>query len=115
LKLIRTTKIIAEVITRVLTRGYRDASGTLNAGDYLKCWRRHSPDRSLCHHHGLSSAEQYAEIHTPTRFALVLATEPVFAGITGYWWGGEVLSTSALAGAVLTLIAMLMAVLSRLE
>lgn len=50
---------------------------------------------------------------TPTRFAIVLATEPVFAGITGYYWGGETLSIRALTGAAMILIAMLIAILSR--
>lgn len=48
---------------------------------------------------------------TPTRFAVVLAMEPVFAGATGYWWAGEVLSPRAYAGAGLILLAMLMAIL----
>lgn len=48
---------------------------------------------------------------TPTRFAIVLATEPVFAGLAGYLWGHEILSLRALFGAALILTAMLMAIL----
>ncbi len=48
---------------------------------------------------------------TPTRFAVVLAMEPVFAGVAGYWWAGEVLSSRAYLGALLILLAMLIAIL----
>lgn len=47
---------------------------------------------------------------TPIRFALVLAMEPVFAGIAGYLWAGELLSHRALAGAALILLAMLISI-----
>ncbi|NLB88336.1 MAG: DMT family transporter [Syntrophomonadaceae bacterium] len=49
---------------------------------------------------------------TPTRFAIVLATEPVFAAAAGYFWANEVLSERALIGAVLILVAMLVAIIS---
>lgn len=49
---------------------------------------------------------------TPTRFAIVLATEPVFAAAAGYFWANEVLSDRALIGAALILAAMLVAIIS---
>lgn len=55
-----------------------------------------------------NSMQKYS---TPTRFAIVLAMEPVFAGITGYLWAGDRLSQQALLGAGLILIAMLLAIL----
>lgn len=50
---------------------------------------------------------------TPTRFAIVLATEPVFAALAGYLWADEILSPRALGGAALILFSMLMAVLTK--
>mgnify|MGYP003734717181 CR=1 FL=1 len=50
---------------------------------------------------------------TPTRFALVLATEPVFAALTSYFWTREAMSRSALAGAGLILLAMLLSIAFR--
>ncbi len=44
---------------------------------------------------------------TPTRFAVVLTTEPVFAALAGYWWAGEHLGPLGLIGAGLILVAML--------
>lgn len=44
---------------------------------------------------------------TPTRVALIFATEPVFAAITGYVWANERLSTNALYGCFLILIGMI--------
>lgn len=46
---------------------------------------------------------------TPTRVALIFATEPVFAAITGYFWANDRLSTSALYGCLLILIGMVFA------
>lgn len=48
---------------------------------------------------------------TPTRFALILAMEPVFAAVAGYLWANEVLSSKAILGAALILIAMLISIL----
>lgn len=48
---------------------------------------------------------------TPTRFAIVLATEPVFAGLAGFLWGHEILSHRAMMGAALILAAMLLSIL----
>ncbi len=50
---------------------------------------------------------------TPTRFAIVLATEPVFAALAGYWWADERLTNSALIGAALILLAMLLSIIFR--
>lgn len=50
---------------------------------------------------------------TPTRFAIVLTTEPLFAAIAGYFWAGEMLSNRAMAGASLILISMLVSILTR--
>ncbi len=50
---------------------------------------------------------------TPTRFAVVLTTEPVFAAIAGYFWAGEILSRRAYFGAGLILLAMLLSILLR--
>lgn len=48
---------------------------------------------------------------TPTHFAVVLASEPVFAALAGYLWAGEHLTRLALAGAGLILLAMLLTIL----
>ncbi len=50
---------------------------------------------------------------TPTRFAVVLTSEPVFAAMAGYIWAGERLSGTGLLGAGLILAAMLVSVLFR--
>lgn len=50
---------------------------------------------------------------TPTRFAVILTTEPVFAALTGYLWAQEVLSRRAMFGAGLILLSMLISVLIR--
>ncbi|MFX4263732.1 DMT family transporter [Pelotomaculum propionicicum] len=47
---------------------------------------------------------------TPTRFAVVLTAEPVFAALAGYLWAGEHLGRSGLIGAGMILIAMLLAI-----
>ncbi|HOQ08930.1 MAG TPA: DMT family transporter [Syntrophomonadaceae bacterium] len=52
---------------------------------------------------------------TPTRFAVVLTMEPVFAALAGYLWANEILSSRALVGAVLILCSMLMAVFIQSE
>lgn len=43
---------------------------------------------------------------TPTRVALIFATEPVFAAVTGYLWTGDRLSASAVFGCLLILLGM---------
>lgn len=50
---------------------------------------------------------------TPTRFAVVLTMEPVFAALAGYLWAHEILSSRALMGAGLILGSMLVSVLGR--
>lgn len=50
---------------------------------------------------------------TPTRFAIVLATEPVFAALAGYLWADEILSPRGLGGAALILFSMLVAILTK--
>ena len=50
---------------------------------------------------------------TPTRFAIVLTTEPVFAALAGYMWAGEHLSRQGFIGAALILLAMLLSILLR--
>lgn len=50
---------------------------------------------------------------TPTRFAIVLTMEPVFAGLTGYLWANEILGSRALFGAAMILAAMLIAIITR--
>jgi drug/metabolite transporter (DMT)-like permease len=47
---------------------------------------------------------------TPTRFAVVLTTEPVFAAVAGYFWAGEHLSPTGIIGAALILLAMLLSI-----
>lgn len=44
----------------------------------------------------------------PTRAAVVMTMEPVFAGVFGVWLGGESLGPRMLAGAALVLVAMLL-------
>lgn len=48
---------------------------------------------------------------TPTRFAVVMAMEPVFAAMAGCLWANEELTSRDLAGACLILISMLFAIL----
>lgn len=50
---------------------------------------------------------------TPTRFAVVFASEPVFAALAGYLWAGERLSKMGFVGAGLILLAMLITILFR--
>jgi len=50
---------------------------------------------------------------TPTRFAVVLTTEPVFAALAGYWWAGEHLGLPGLIGAAMILLAMFLSILFR--
>lgn len=50
---------------------------------------------------------------TPTRFAVVLTTEPVFAALAGFLWAGEMFTRRAYIGAGLILLAMLLSVLLR--
>lgn len=50
---------------------------------------------------------------TPTRFAVVLTTEPVFAALAGFLWAGEMLTRRAYTGAALILLAMLLSILLR--
>ncbi len=52
---------------------------------------------------------------TPTRFAVILTMEPVFAGITGYLWGGDVLTLRILLGMALILAAMLLSIIGQRE
>ncbi len=46
---------------------------------------------------------------SPTRVALIFATEPVFAALTGFLWAGDRLSASAVIGCVLILAGMILA------
>jgi len=55
-----------------------------------------------------NSLQKYS---TPTRFAVVLASEPVFAGLAGYLWAGDRLTRLGLVGAALILGAMLLSIL----
>ncbi|OPZ75328.1 MAG: putative DMT superfamily transporter inner membrane protein [Firmicutes bacterium ADurb.Bin456] len=48
---------------------------------------------------------------TPTRFAVVLTAEPVFAALAGYFWAGEHLGRLGLIGAGMILAAMLVSTL----
>lgn len=50
---------------------------------------------------------------TPTRFAVVLATEPVFAAITSYLWAGDRLTERAIIGGGFIILAMILAILFR--
>jgi len=50
---------------------------------------------------------------TPSRFAIVLASEPIFAALAGYLWADETFSTRTLTGAGLILLAMLISILVR--
>lgn len=52
---------------------------------------------------------------TPTRFAIVLTTEPVFAAITAYFWAGEILTRQAICGGALIILSMLISILTRKE
>lgn len=57
-----------------------------------------------------NSMQKYS---TPTRFAVILTTEPVFAALAGHLWAHEVFSQRALVGALLILVAMLISILTR--
>lgn len=50
---------------------------------------------------------------TPTRVALIFATEPVFAAIAGYFWANDRLSASAIIGCILILFGMVVAELRK--
>ena len=50
---------------------------------------------------------------TPTRFAVVLTSEPVFAALAGFIWAGEILTVRAYTGAGVILLSMLISVLLR--
>lgn len=50
---------------------------------------------------------------TPTRFAVVFTTEPVFAAIAAYLWMGEILTVRAYVGAAIILLSMLISVITR--
>ncbi len=59
-------------------------------------------------------AQNYLQqFSTPTDFAIVLASEPVFAALAGFIWAGERLSTQAMIGAGLILLAMQLAIVLR--
>jgi len=51
----------------------------------------------------------FQKFTTPTRVALIFATEPVFAAITGFIWAHDRLSASAIMGCVLILAGMIFA------
>lgn len=51
-----------------------------------------------------TSVQKYT---TPTRVALIFASEPVFAAITGYIWAGDRLSMSAVGGCLFILAGMI--------
>lgn len=53
-----------------------------------------------------TSVQKYT---TPTRVALIFATEPVFAAITGFIWALDRLSISAIAGCIFIFLGMLIA------
>ncbi|TCP54761.1 drug/metabolite transporter (DMT)-like permease [Tumebacillus sp. BK434] len=52
---------------------------------------------------------QFQKFTTPTRTALIFATEPVFAALTGYLWAGDRLGTLQVIGCLLILGGMLVA------
>lgn len=50
--------------------------------------------------------QTFAQQHAPpARTALILASEPAFAGLFGYLLAGDRLSTTAVLGAVLIMVA----------
>ena len=46
---------------------------------------------------------------TPTRVALIFASEPIFAALADYWWNGTGLSLRAIIGCILILAGTLLA------
>lgn len=52
---------------------------------------------------------------TPTRFAIVLTTEPLFAALTAWAWAGEYLTRQAWAGGGLIVLSMIISILTRRE
>ncbi|HHW61876.1 MAG TPA: DMT family transporter [Syntrophomonadaceae bacterium] len=50
---------------------------------------------------------------TPTRIAIILTAEPVFAAMAGYLWAGETFDLRSIIGAGLILLAMLLSVLTQ--
>jgi drug/metabolite transporter (DMT)-like permease len=52
---------------------------------------------------------KFQKYTTATRVALIFATEPVFAAITGYIWAGDRLSFSAITGCLLIFTGMVIA------
>lgn len=55
-------------------------------------------------------AQTYFQNFTsPTRVALIFATEPVFAAVTSYFWIGETLTMAAITGCFFILFGMILA------
>lgn len=52
---------------------------------------------------------------TPTRFAIVLTTEPLFAALAAWIWAGEYLTRQAWAGGGLIVLSMIISILTRKE
>ena len=52
---------------------------------------------------------------SPTRVALIFATEPVFAALTSYFWIGEKLTAASISGCILILFGMIIAELPKKE
>ncbi|MEN6391702.1 MAG: DMT family transporter [Syntrophomonas sp.] len=52
---------------------------------------------------------------TPTRFAIVLTTEPLFAALAAWAWAGEYLTRQAWAGGGLIVLSMIISILTRRE
>jgi drug/metabolite transporter (DMT)-like permease len=53
--------------------------------------------------------QSYAQKHTsPDRTALILASEPAFAGLFGWWLAGDAFTALSLAGASLIIVAIVM-------
>ena len=46
---------------------------------------------------------------SPTRVALIFATEPVFAALTSYLWIGEKLTAASITGCIFILFGMIIA------
>ncbi|MDR1615459.1 MAG: DMT family transporter [Syntrophomonadaceae bacterium] len=52
---------------------------------------------------------------TPTRFALILTAEPLFAAAASYFWAGETFTPQALTGALLIVISMIISIYTRTD
>lgn len=97
---------------------------SLAVGSVVEPWPRHLSDRAIS---ALLITSIFAtalaflvqnimqKYSTPTRFAIVLTTEPLFAALAAWAWAGEYLTSEAWAGGGLIVLSMIISILTRRE